>query len=262
MQWTLDCIPAKFEEAGIRPPPTGPSLVKREHVRLLQEKWAHSETDLAMNLACLRQFLKWANNPIANEPREWVHAPPVAKNRRWLDREQLNALMTAARGRERILIALEGFNGLRRIEVLRMKLSDVNFEERTLRVVGKGPLGGKVRQIPMAAHAFAPLNELRRTAGAGDRVYPHHERTADRDLMAVAKRAGFEVRVSGHDLRRSFGRIAYRNGVPLADLKNLLGHATVDMTLHYVGANEDSMRGGLSIFEKAMSDPPHPAGGQ
>ena len=72
--------------------------------------------------------------------------------------------------------------------------------------------------------------------------------------MGTSERAQLGVRVSGHDLRRSFGRIAYRNGVPLVDLRNLLGHETLDMTIHYVGVDSDNMAAGLDRFEQAMRE--------
>lgn len=249
----LDNLPRKFEACGIRPPPTGPTLVRLEHLRLLRERWVLSETYLAMNLTVLREFLRWVGNPLANEPQEWSHAKPVATHRRWLNPEQLGALMGAAEGRERVLVALEGFNGLRRVEVLRLHVRDLSFSmPPSMRVLGKGRFGGKPRLIPMSATAFAVLAEATRGFRQEALVYPHHPKTADRDLLAAAERAGIGVRVSGHDLRRSFGRIAYRNGVPLVDLRNLLGHETLDMTIHYVGVDSDEMAAGLERFEQAM----------
>jgi site-specific recombinase XerD len=62
--------------------------------------------------------------------------------------------------------------------------------------------------------------------------------------------------VSNHDLRRSFGRISYHAGVPLIDLKNLYGHEKLDMTVWYIGIEDDQMRDGLNLFEKAIRDVP------
>ncbi len=250
---TLDDLPRKFESSGVRSAPTGPTLVRLEHLRLLRERWSLSETYLAMNLTVLREFLRWAGNSLSNEPQEWSHAKPVATRRRWLTPEQLGALMRAAAGRERVLVLLEGFNGLRRIEVLRLHVRDLSFSmPPTMRVLGTGRFGGKPRLIPMSATAYSVLTEAVRGLRQGALVYPHHPKTADRDLLAAAGRAGLRVRVSGHDLRRSFGRIAYRNGAPLVDLRNLLGHETLDMTIHYVGVDSDEMAAGLERFEQAM----------
>ncbi|MCI4317629.1 MAG: tyrosine-type recombinase/integrase [Thermoplasmata archaeon] len=58
---------------------------------------------------------------------------------------------------------------------------------------------------------------------------------------------GGRVRVSHHDLRRTFGRVAYDAGMDLVQLKNLLGHSSVEMTVHYIGLDADRMRAGLRL---------------
>jgi integrase len=208
-----------------------------------------------MNLTVLEKFLRWAGNPLANEPQEWSHAKPVATCRWCLTVEQLGALMRAARGRERVQVALEGYNGLRRIEVLRLHARDLTFAmPSTMRVLGKGRFGGRPRLIAMPATAHAVLSEAVVGLRPDLLVYPHHPRTADRDPLAAAERAQLGVRVSGHDLRPSFGRIAYRNGCPLVDLRKLLGRETLDMTIHYVGVDSDNMAAGFDRFEQAMRE--------
>jgi integrase len=221
----------------------------------LRERWSLSETYLSKNLTVLREFLRWAGNSLANEPQEWSHAKPVATHRRWLTVDQLSALMRAARGRERVLVAPEGYNELRRIEVLRLHARDLSFAlPPTMRVLERGRFGGKPRIIPMSATAHLVLVESAKGLRQEALVYPDHRKTADRDLLSVAKRAKLGVRVSGHDLRRSFGRIAYRNGCRLVDLRNLLGRETLDMTIHYVRVDTDEMAAGLDRFEQAMRE--------
>jgi site-specific recombinase XerD len=55
-----------------------------------------------------------------------------------------------------------------------------------------------------------------------------------------------------HDLRRTFGRLAFENGVTLVQLKALYGHESLDQTTHYIGADQASLRSGLRRFESAM----------
>jgi site-specific recombinase XerD len=64
--------------------------------------------------------------------------------------------------------------------------------------------------------------------------------------------------VSSHDLRRTFGRLAFENGVTLVQLKALYGHESVDQTTHYIGADQASLRSGLRRFESAMEAPDDP----
>jgi integrase len=121
-----------------------------------------------------------------------------------------------------------------------------------MRVLGKGRYGGKYRTIPFQPIAYAVLIESTLGRPSATAIFPHHERTADHGLRRAVSRAGLSVPVSGHDLRRSFGRIAYQAGVSLVDLKYLCGHESVDTTAHYIGLDEESARRGLTAFGEAM----------
>jgi integrase len=159
-------------------------------------------------------------------------------------------LLSAARGRERILIALEGLNGLRRIEVLRLRRKDVLLDEGCLSVLGKGRNGGKWRKIPIHPVAQGLLRPFVREFSSDGRLFPLSASGADGLLQRAAHRAtrpGEDFRVSHHDLRRTFGRIAYGAGMDLVQLKNLLGHSSVEMTVHYIGLDSDRMRAGLEL---------------
>lgn len=95
-------------------------------------------------------------------------------------------------------------------------------------------------------------------------VVPLSRSGADLALRRVANRAGFPdlgLRVSHHDLRRTFGRLAHKAGMDLVQLKNLYGHTSLDQTVHYIGLDEDEMRAGLDRLASLLgpllrSEPP------
>jgi integrase len=210
----------------------------------------------ALHFGALRQFLRWAGNPIATDRGVWAVPSGSAGRRRWLAPEQLARLYRAARGRERILLALEGFNGLRRVEVLRLRLKDVDFHRQRLRVLGKGRNGGKWRTLPMFSETARVLRPLAERTDEGSSVIPLSASGADLVLRRAAERAGFPalgVRVSHHDLRRTFGRLAHKAGMDLVQLKNLYGHTSLDQTVHYIGRDEDEMRAGSDRLATLMS---------
>ena len=248
----LDSFPRIFRRCGIEPP-SAPSKVTREMVRKV---WADSPlapTTTCTHMVALRVFMRWSGNRVADEAQEWVHSKPEPTNRRWLAADQLNSLYGAARGRERVLLALEIFNGLRRIEVLRLYFRDVDFDNASLRVKGKGTFGGKYRTIPLAPQAFGALKEASVGKRGDDRVYPWTKHTADADILRAAERAKLGVRVSGHDLRRSLARISIRAGANPANVQKVLGHASIDQTLHYAGIDGDDMREALDVFGRALT---------
>ena len=239
------------------------------HVEQLKRGLPWSPATYALHFAALKRFLRWAKNPIAVDRGVWAVPSGSSGRRRWLSPEQMALLYRCARGRERILLALEGFNGLRRVEVLRLRLKDVDFARGRLRVLGKGRDGGKWRTLPMFSETARLLRPLAPNAEEGTMVIPLSRSGADLVLGRAAERAGFPrlgLRVSHHDLRRTFGRLAHKAGMDLVQLKNLYGHSSLDQTVHYIGLDEDEMRAGLdrlaTLIGPLLRPGPGPAGGR
>ena len=153
-------------------------------------------------------------------------------------------------------MCLEGLNGLRRVEVLRLRAKDVLFDEGALRILGKGRDGGKWRTIPMHPVTRGALASWVKNKGSPDPVIPLSRSGADAVLRRLALRSGFDMevsKVSHHDLRRTFGRLSHRAGMSLVQLKNLYGHSSLDQTAGYIGLDRDEMREGLERFARSLS---------
>ncbi len=241
--------PSLLRKVGESSPPTSPGRLRANHIEQLKRGLPWSSATFAVHFNALRKFLRWARNPLSADRGIWAVPEESTGRRRWLAPEQLVRLYRAARGRERILLALEALNGLRRVEVLRLRAKDVDFERQRLHVLGKGRNGGKWRTLPMFSETARVLHSHSFQEGENARLIPLSPSGADLLLSRVAKRAGFTrlgLRVSHHDLRRTFGRLAHRSGMDLVQLKNLYGHASLDQTVHYIGLDEDEMRAGLT----------------
>lgn len=237
-------------------PPATPNAIGRQHLEALRGSLPWAPATLALHFAALRRFVRWSGNPLASDAGAWALPNGTPSHRRWLQQAQLARLYRGARGLERVLVSLEGFNGLRRVEVLRLRQVDVDLPGRRLRVLGKGKNGGKWRTIPMFSETE---RVLRRDlpASTGDAPLVARSRSgADQLLRRAAARSGLTrqgVVVSHHDLRRTFGRLAHQAGMDLVQLKNLYGHASLDQTVHYIGLDEDEMRAGLDSLARALT---------
>lgn len=185
----------------------------------------------------------------------WSVGSGSPSRRRWLTSTQIGQLFRSAQGRERLLVALEGFNGLRRVEVLRLRWRDVDIEAHRLRVLGKGRHGGKWRVVPLFSVTENVLRSMRRQHADDARVIDLSRTGADLILRRAVQRSGLlaaGTRVSHHDLRRTFGRLANTAGMDLVQLKNLYGHVSLDQTVHYIGLDEDRMREGLERLARLV----------
>jgi integrase/recombinase XerD len=159
--------------------------------------------------------------------------------------------------RNRALIAVLYFSGLRLSEALALQPKDVDLERGEINVrCGKG---GRQRLAGLNAQAQAHLSrwmERRRTLGVngwqpifctfskvdGERlVKPLSPRYVQLMLKRLAERAGIEKRVHPHGFRHSHACHLLRRGVPLPAIQRQLGHvslATTDVYLRGLGIGE------------------------
>ena len=148
--------------------------------------------------------------------------------------------------KHKILIGLLYGCGLRCMEVRSVRLQDLDFDRKQLRVVqGKGK---KDRYVPLSAHlirglqkyidAEKPQNYLfngqpdGRAGGDFDSRYS--QRGVQWAVKSVCKAAGIQKEVCVHTLRHSFATHLLEDGMDIITLKNLLGHEQLETTLEYL----------------------------
>ena len=135
--------------------------------------------------------------------------------------------------REKVVIWVLLDTGLRVSEFCGLRRKDVQWQENSIVVWGKGgPYGrrSKRRMVPLTARAKRLL-ELhffsRETIGIS-------KRTAQRIIKQVANRAMITRPVSPHVLRHTFAVNCVRKGVSTASLKKILGHDHLATTEIYL----------------------------
>ena len=216
----------------------------------LEEWWSTRQTRAAStrdtDLACLRTFYRWArrfehrtDDPTAriDPPRKRPGLP------RGVSEADLGRLLERYRGeRPRIYraIVLGAYAGLRISETTALTWSDVDLVAGHITVTGKGD---KTRRIPLAADVLEdlgtpPAEDLRAKTSV---VTGGQQITVDelaRQVNAAIRDAG--VRGTSHQLRHRFGTFAYRHLKDLAAVRDLMGHASIQTTLVYAAAADDS----------------------
>jgi integrase len=134
------------------------------------------------------------------------------------------------------LLALN--TGLRRGEIFQLRWADVDEKRRILTVAGEGAKSGQTRRIPLNDEALATVQAWRtdqRRSSPSTLIFPGRRGqltridTAWASLMALAKVKGFRF----HDCRHDFASRLVMAGVPLNTVRELLGHASLEMTMRY-----------------------------
>ena len=153
------------------------------------------------------------------------------------------ALQTDFEGvRNRLIVELFYATGVRRIELIQIKLKDLDIDNKTLKVLGKR---NKERFIPLidsvvcTANTYMQLrNELEIIKDAeylfltkrGLKVY---ENLVYRIINEYFSQASFKVKKSPHILRHSFATHLLNQGADLNAVKELLGHSSLAATQVY-----------------------------
>jgi len=149
-----------------------------------------------------------------------------------------------ATGRDRAMALAMLLGGLRAGEVRGLRLADVDFGLRRVRVVGKG---GRERVVPVDRTVFTELaTYLREERPAGCRTpeafvvlrgptegRPLTEAGLRRIFRTHRARAG-TPRVRPHRLRHTYGTELAAAGMDLLVLRELMGHASPETTAGYV----------------------------
>ena len=146
--------------------------------------------------------------------------------------------------RDYLLLLL--FTGLRRREAAALTWEDVDLKEKVIRVPATSTKAGRKLDLPMSTFVHDRL-VARRAIGQAEYVFPSNSKSGHIEepkfpLRQVAERTS--VKVSVHDLRRTFITVAESTDMSPLALKALVNHAIgSDVTAGYVQMTTERLRG-------------------
>ena len=262
----LDRYAAYLESAGILDATAADEAVVAGFVsELAGAEYAdgrrYRASSVARALAAVRTFhlfLLREGDTVVN-PSEGVSRPKVPKTLpRPLSVEDVAAILAApseatpADLRDRAMLEALYGAGLRISELVGLDVDDVDPEEGSVRVLGKG---NKERIVPLGRFAVAALEGYltrARPSLAGPRSGPAlflNQRVgrltrqgAAKVLKGAATRAGVRGRVTPHTLRHSFATHLLEGGADVRVVQELLGHASLATTQIYTLVTGERMR--------------------
>ena len=154
--------------------------------------------------------------------------------------------------RDRAMIELLYASGLRISELANARLEDFNFEQRIVRVTGKGnktrlvPVGRKACEA-LAAYLSAERPKLVKPRTSSEIFLSERgtKLTTARIWQIVkqhAQRSGLEKNVYPHLLRHSFATHLLSNGADLRIIQEMLGHADISTTQVYTHVDQQRLK--------------------
>lgn len=143
--------------------------------------------------------------------------------------------------REKVLFLLLYGGGLRISEACHLRWSDVQLEQKILRVKGKG---GKERVVALPILSADVLRQWKKDSSFNEFVFgeaPLNSRTAYELVRQSGVRAGLLKPLHPHALRHSFATHLLSSGANLRTLQELLGHESLQATEKYTHLGIDQL---------------------
>lgn len=229
--------------------------LNRGHLRAwlvqLMQKGLEAST-IQRKLAACSSFFRWAmregratENPARQlpSPKKPKRLPKIIEEKDL--RRLLDGLLLAtdfSTMRDALILEILYQTGMRRSELIRLKITDIDWGQNCFRVLGKG---NKMRLLPLspalAIRIRTYLEQLEETfpeepskhlllTDKGQALYPKFVYNITKRYLGMVTTA--EAR-SPHVLRHSFATHLLNAGAALNDLKDLLGHSSLAATQVY-----------------------------
>jgi integrase/recombinase XerD len=228
-----------------------PTELDREQIHeylfmLQQRSITPSQTYFKHTVYGLRFLLKSEGLPYS-----YLHLPAIQKVNKLpvvLSKQEVWAMLKACTLlKHKVLIGLLYGCGLRCLEVRSVRLADLDFDRKQLKVVqGKGK---KDRYVPLSEHLIRGLRSyisaekpqeylfggvaiVDRAGGDFDSRYS--QKGVQWTVKEAAKRAGIIKDVHVHTLRHTCATHLLEDGMDIISVKNFLGHESIETTLLYL----------------------------
>ena len=234
--------------------------VEYQDIRLLynflEDKY-YSKNTIARHISSIRSFYKYLsfNKIINNNPFNMAHLPKKDKMLpKFLYYNELMEMFDSINldnfygKRNRCILEVLYATGVRVSELVNIKLSDIDFDNGTIKVIGKG---NKERIVYFNEKTRLYINNyIQERKGDNEALFigvkkPYERlgtRAIEKIINKIAIRANFDKSVFPHLLRHTFATQGLRQGANIYTIKFLLGHTSVMTTERYIEIDADNVK--------------------
>lgn len=214
------------------------------------KKWMMSTVD--RKLSVLKSFFGWLvrEELLLRDPSAKIKAPKKPKRLpKGLSKEELEIVRESCENlREKALMEVMYSTGCRLSEIRNMRIDDLNIQDMSINVIGKGD---KERTVYLN---FKALHQLRKYLKSRTDDCPYlfvterrpirqtSKRNIERIVDKIEQRANISKKLTPHTFRHTFATQAMENGAELTDVQHLLGHEDPSTTLIYAHVTEERKR--------------------
>lgn len=222
-----------------------------------------SRNSVARKLSSLRSFYKYLfnNDLIRTNPFKYVSTPKKEKRLpKYLGIEELEIIFntpdinTSLGQRNRLILEILYATGIRVSELVNIKISDIDFYRKEIRILGKG---NKERIDPFGEYCLDAINMFLED-GRKKILQKHHvtcdylilnehgnkltTRGVEKIIDNVVKQAALKKHISPHMLRHTFATHLLNEGCDIKTVQELLGHESLESTAIYTHVSNERLR--------------------
>ena len=199
----------------------------------------------------LSSFFAWLENEdyIVKSPVRRIHkVKTTRKVKETLTDENLEKLRdTCSNVRDLAILELLISTGMRVGEITRLNISDMNFQERSCIVLGKGNIE---REVYFSAKSKMYIKKYLETRTDDNEalfvsLIKPYNRLGISGIEILIRNLGKEAninKVHPHKFRRTMATMAIDKGMPIEQVQKLLGHIKIDTTMEYAMVSQNNVK--------------------
>ena len=199
----------------------------------------------------LSSFFAWLENEdyIVKSPVRRIHkVKTTRKVKETLTDENLEKLRdTCSNVRDLVILELLISTGMRVGEITRLNISDMNFQERSCIVLGKG---NSEREVYFSTKSKMYIKKYLETRTDDNEalfvsLIKPYNRLGISGIEILIRNLGKEANINKvhlHKFRRTMATMAIDKGMPIEQVQKLLGHIKIDNTMEYAMVNQSNVK--------------------
>jgi integrase/recombinase XerD len=225
----------------------------REYLAHVVDVRKIKSTTLETQKSILKAFFSWLEEEeyIQKSPAKKIRPTKVPKKvRNSLSVEELELMRDGCKTpRQRCMLELFFSTGMRLAELCQVDIEDINWQNNSIKIVGKG---NKERIVYFSDKARLYIKRYLAVRGSFESPAlfitskkPHARmgrRSIEQEIACIAKNANIDKNVYPHALRHTMATMGSRSGMSITTLAEILGHTKLETTKIYIDSDPETAR--------------------
>jgi integrase len=259
LKWTIDFWKSRYGHLPVDQITKRALSLHIESRRIEGKSNSTINREISVLSASINYAIKrWGWN--INNPASGLYLKTPEGRLRWLTAEQARNLLTVAAASKaphlHDFIALAINTGMRRSEILRLQIAQIDRFTKKILLDGSQTKNGRRRVVPLNNGALSAIDRRIRWNNENgiisSRLFVQKNgRPVDQINTAftnAVQKAGIEdFRL--HDLRHTFASWLVSEGVPLPEVRDLLGHSSIKQTERYAHLAPGLLHKAVSVLD-------------